>query len=332
MKVYNKQSNNELTPKLKKILNDMREIKKFDANKYIIEKANILNTYMSKFNLSACVIAVSGGIDSAVVLALVNYASKQENSPIKKIVPLLLPIEKSIGVTNQIDATNRGKLLCDKLELKANIVDLSTVNDEIRKALEPVIGIEGDPWAIGQLGPYTRTPILCYTTSLLTKEGYNAVTIGTTNRSEFSYIGYVGKFSDEAVDIQLISDIYKSEVYEVAKVLQVPDEIINVTPSGDMYDNRTDEMVFGAPYDFLELYLTFLNYDRYTKNNILNLLDEESKEKFNLYATNIENLHKYNLHKYLGKSPAIHLDLWDSSTKGGLDNYYEITQRILRCK
>ena len=44
---------------------------------------------------------------------------------------------------------------------------------------------------------------------------------------------------------------------------------------------------------------------------------EESKEKFNLYATNIENLHKYNLHKYLGKSPAIHLDLWDSSVKGG---------------
>lgn len=332
MKVYNEQSDNTLTLNLKKILNDMRTIKNFNANKYIIDKANILNTYMSKFNLSACVVAVSGGIDSAVVLALVNYASKQENSPIKKIVPLLLPIEKSIGVTNQKDATNRGKLLCDKLELNANIVDLSIINNEIRKALEPVIGIEGDPWAIGQLGPYTRTPILCYTTSLLTKEGLNAVTIGTTNRSEFSYIGYVGKFSDEAVDIQLISDIYKSEVYEVAKELEIPDEIINVTPSGDMYDNRTDEMVFGASYDFLELYLTFLNYDKYTKNNILSLLDEESKEKFNLYATNIENLHKYNLHKYLGKSPAIHLDLWDSSVKGGLDNYYEITQRILKCK
>lgn len=330
MKVYNKQSDNNLTNNLYKILNNMRKEKIFNEDEYIKNKSILLNKYMKKFNLSACVVAISGGIDSAVVLSLVNNASKLENSPIKKIIPLLLPIKNSIGVTNQEDATNKGLILCDKLNLKPNIVDLSKINEEIRNALEPVLDIKGEPWAIGQLGPYSRTPILCYTTSLLTQLGYNAVTIGTTNRSEFSYIGYVGKFSDEAVDIQLISDIYKSEVYKIAYKLQVPDIIINSIPTGDMYDNRTDEMVFGASYDFLELYLTYLTYNQYEKNILYNSLDNESKAKFDLYAANIENLHKYNLHKYLGKSPAIHLDLWDSSIQGGIDNYFKITQDIIK--
>lgn len=329
MKVYNEQSDNKLTEQLETKLELIRKNKNFNAKKYIDDKSKILNKYMKKSNLSACVVAVSGGIDSAVVLSLVNYASRQENSPIKKIVPLLLPISNSVGITNQDSATKRGENLCKSLNLHPYIIDLGIINAEITKLVEEKLDITASSWAIGQLGPYSRTPILCYTTSLLTQEGFNAITVGTTNRSEFSYIGYVGKFSDEAVDIQLISDIYKSEVYLVAKELNVIDDIIKATPSGDMYDSRTDEMVFGASYDFLELYLEFLNLSKQEQTEFLKNLDKESLNKFDFYSNNIENLHKYNLHKYLGKSPAIHLDLWNSSTVGGLDNYYEITKRIL---
>ena len=59
-------------------------------------------------------------------------------------------------------------------------------------------------------------------------------------------------------------------------------------------------------------------------------LDEESKEQFDFYAKNLENLHRYNLHKYMAKSPAIHLDLYDSSVKGGWDSYYKILTEWLR--
>ena len=329
MKVYNAKSDKPMTNQLHELIDEMRLEKNFNAKEYVDKKAKIINEYMSKFNLKSCVVAVSGGIDSAVVLGIINYAFKQENTPIKKVIPLLLPITKSTGVTNQEDATIRGKELCDKLGLKPYIIDLSKINSVIREDLESVIGITGDDWAIGQLGPYSRTPILYYTTSLLCQEGFNAIICGTTNKDEGTYLGYIGKASDGMVDVQIISDIHKSEVYKVGEYLGIPKSIMEVTPSGDMYDNRSDETVFGAPYDFVELYLNYLNYDDNKKEKLLNSLDKESREQFDFYANNLENLHKYNLHKYMGCSPAIHFDLWDSSVKNGWEGYYDRFKKIM---
>lgn len=329
MKVYNAKSDKPMTGQLHEVVDKIRLEKNFNAKDYVEKKAKVINEYMSKFNLKACVVAISGGIDSAVVLGIINYAFKQKNSPIKKVIPLLLPITKSTGVTNQEDATIRGKELCDKLGLKSYVVDLSRINTTIREDLETVLGIKGEDWAIGQLGPYSRTPILYYTTSLLSQEGMNAIICGTTNKDEGTYLGYIGKASDGMVDVQIISDIHKSEVYKVGEYLDIPRSIMEVTPSGDMYDNRSDETVFGAPYDFVELYLNYLNYDENKKRELLNFLDKDSKEQFNFYAKNLENLHKYNLHKYMGCSPAIHFDLWDSSVKDGWEGYYDRFKKIM---
>lgn len=329
MKVYNAKSDKPMTNQLHELIDKMRLEKNFNAKDYVEKKAKIINEYMSKFNLKSCVVAVSGGIDSAVVLGIINYAFKQENTPIKKVIPLLLPITKSTGVTNQEDATIRGKELCDKLGLKPFVIDLSKINSVIREDLESVIGITGDDWAIGQLGPYSRTPILYYTTSLLCQEGFNAIICGTTNKDEGTYLGYIGKASDGMVDVQIISDIHKSEVYKVGEYLDIPKSIMEVTPSGDMYDNRSDETVFGAPYDFVELYLNYLNYDDNKKEKLLNSLDKDSREQFDFYANNLENLHRYNLHKYMGCSPAIHFDLWDSSVKNGWEGYYDRFKKIM---
>lgn len=329
MKVYNEQSDKKMSKELTDILEKIRKERNFNAQKYIEEKVELLNRYMSKSKLNACVIAISGGIDSAIVLGIVNEAAKKQNSPIKKIIPMLLPIMKSTGVTNQNEATSRGKELCEKLNLKPYIIDLTSVNNEIRNVLEQVVEIQGEDWAIGQLGPYSRTPILYYTTSLLNQAGYRAIVCGTTNKDEGTYLGYIGKASDGMVDLQIISDIHKSEVYQVAKELKIPQSIINAIPSGDMYDSRSDEMVFGASYDFVELYLNYLNMTEENKQEMLSTLNEESKGQFNLYAKNLENLHRYNLHKYIAKSPAVHLDLYESSVKGGWDNYYEVTRKFM---
>lgn len=330
MKVYNEQSDKQISEQLKGILEQIRQDRKFNAKQYIEQKTDLLNQYMNKYGLKACVVAISGGIDSAIVLGLIKKASEKENSPIKRIVPMLLPILKSTGVTNQDKATARGKELCEKLEVKPYIIDLTSVNNEIRKSLEPIVEITGQPWAIGQLGPYSRTPILYYTTSLLNQEGFGAIICGTTNKDEGAYLGYVGKASDGMVDVQLISDIHKSEVYQVARELGIPKSILEVTPTGDMYDNRTDETVFGASYDFVEIYLNYLNMDDKQKEKIISDLDSESKGQFEFYAKNLENLHRYNLHKYMAKSPAVHLDLYDSSVKGGWDNYCKIMNDWLK--
>ena len=165
--------------------------------------------------------------------------------------------------------------------------------------------------------------------SLLNQTGFGAIICGTTNKDEGAYLGYVGKASDGMVDVQIISDIHKSEVYQVAEELEIPESIIKAVPTGDMYDNRTDETVFGASYDFVELYLNYLNFDKQQKIQFVNSLDEISKQQFDLYSKNLENLHKYNAHKYLSKSPAVHLDLYDSHINGGWENYYQITKNFM---
>lgn len=330
MKVYNEKIDKPMSKNLLKIIDDMRLNKNFDAKDYVEKKADLLDSYMRKFNLKSCVVAISGGIDSAVVLGIINHAFKQENSPIKKVIPLLLPITKSSGVTNQEEATSRGLELCNKLDLKPYVVDLSRINSDIREDLESVLGINGEDWAIGQLGPYSRTPILYYTTSLLCQEGFNAIICGTTNKDEGAYLGYIGKASDGMVDVQVISDTHKSEVYKVGDFLEIPKSIMEVTPNGDMYDYRTDETVFGATYDFVELYLNYLNYTDEQKKKMMNLLDDEARSQFEFYAKNLENLHRYNLHKYMSYSPAVHLDLWDSSVKNGWEGYYDKLQKIMK--
>jgi len=63
MKVYNEQSDKKISNKLKEILENIRKNRNFNVDDYIEAKATLLNAYMRKSKLKACVIAISGGID-----------------------------------------------------------------------------------------------------------------------------------------------------------------------------------------------------------------------------------------------------------------------------
>ena len=123
MKVYNEQSDKSLNEQLINALKAIRANRNFNAKEYIEQKSNLINQYMNKYGLKACVVAISGGIDSAIVLGIIKRASEKAYSPIKKIVPMLLPVMKSTGVTNQNEATKRGKELCEKIKLKPYIIE-----------------------------------------------------------------------------------------------------------------------------------------------------------------------------------------------------------------
>ena len=85
MKVYNEQSDNSLNEELINQLNKMRMNRAFNAKEYIDKKTDLLNQYMNKYGLKACVVAISGGIDSAIVLGIIKKASEKINSPIKTL-------------------------------------------------------------------------------------------------------------------------------------------------------------------------------------------------------------------------------------------------------
>jgi len=327
MKVYNP-TFKTLHTDIIKTISDVRNKRDFNVEKYINKKTNLINNYLRHCNLSSCVVAVSGGIDSAIVLGLVAKAAKKTDSPIKKIVSVCLPVYQSAGVTGQDDATKRGIEVIKKFNLEPTVIDLSETHQTLVNAVDNGVKAKGDNWATGQVASYVRTPVLYYITSHLTQAGTSGLLCGTTNRDEGAYLGYVGKASDGMVDLQIISDLHKSEVYKIAKALDVPTSIINATPSGDMFDGRVDEEVFGAPYDFVELYLNYLTYTEEEKKNIFNSLCNEAQSQFTELQSHLEALHKYNGHKYLVDSPAIHLDIYDSAVPNGWnDNRQMITDR-----
>ncbi len=186
--------------------------------------------------------------------------------------------------------------------------------------------VRGEPWASGQLVSYARTPALYYITSLLTQQGHAAVLLGTTNRDEGGYLGFIGRASDAMVGVQVLSDLHKSEVYAVAKSLGAPESVLQATPTGDIYDGRADEEVFGAPYDFVELYLLWKDLGSVDeRNSFRREWSPEAEAQFAFFAHNLEELHRYNRHKYIGKSPAMHLDILHAATPGGWNNSLYLT-------
>lgn len=312
MKVYNERTVT-MTPSLNEKLQEYRTERAFNPQKWIEYKAQLINDYFTISGLNTAVIGVSGGLDSAVSLSLIKYASALENSPLKKIVPMLLPALSQDGATNQDECTARGEELCKSLDLKPHVfTKLTEVTEMITGELETILGIKSTPWSRGQLVAYARTPILYNTCSTLTAHGYPALVIGTINLSEGGYLGYIGKASDALVDLQIISDLYKSEVYTIGKLLGVNNSILTTVPNGDMYDGRDDETVFGASYDFVELYHYWLQ-----DNKPAELLNDET---FLQGQANLEHLHSYNAHKYLYSTPSIHLDIMPASIPEGWNN------------
>lgn len=321
MKVYNKEQFG-LTNGLKDLLEKQKQERNFNVKEYVKTKINILNDYMNECNLDTCIVGVSGGIDSAIVLALVKKASKQFNTNINNIVAVYSPVNNK-GMTN-IDLSYKNALsISNHLNIKLNVMDLTKINKKLDKLVTKNLGLDNDDWAVGQLVSYSRTPLMYYISTIENVHNNKSIICGTTNKDEGAFIGFIGKASDAMVDIQLISDIHKSEVYEVAKYLDVPKNIIKTKPSGDMFDGRTDEEVFGTSYDFVELYFYYLQ-----NKNILKDLSIEDTNEFKKHEQNILILHNYNKHKYLACSQAVHLDVIDSKIKEGWKyNTYKVLNK-----
>ena len=199
----------------------LRARRNFQAELYLSEKPRMLNQYLREAGLSSCVLGVSGGLDSALVLALALRASREPGSPLQRVLPVLLPVQER-GASGQQEASQRGAELCHALGVEPLLIPLARAHLALAESVEQAIGQTGGDWARGQLVSYARTPALYYLTSLLTEAGSPGLLLGTTNRDEGAYLGFVGKASDGMVDLQLIADLHKSEVRQLSRALGLP--------------------------------------------------------------------------------------------------------------
>jgi len=270
--VWTEIRSNGLTAQLDAKLKEVRAKRGFNPKEWVQEKAAVLNTDMRDCNLKACTVSVSGGVDSAVMYGLVTIAAKQLGSPIQRVVGVAQPIHSTASIWRralELQPAFGGEIIT---------VDQTALHSQLDALVTGAMGVSSKPFASGQLRSYMRTPVGYYVAQLLSQEGLPAIVMGTGNQDEDGYLMYYCKAGDGVVDVQLIADLHKSEVFLVAREIGVPPSILAAPPSADLWEGQTDEDELGMSYDFVELYIEYLMLSKEERAKFMGDLDKESAE------------------------------------------------------
>jgi NAD+ synthase len=184
------------------------------------------------------VLGLSGGLDSAVVAVLCQRAFP------KNTLAVLMPCH-----SNQ-EYTAHAGIVANKFSITTRTVVLDSVFDALLKIL-PEDKIDADARRLAQANIKARLRML---TLYYFANSLRYIVVGAANRDELA-IGYFTKYGDGGVDIQPLGSLLKGEVKELARSLDIPQEIINKPPSADLWEGQTDEGELGFSYDELDRHL-----------------------------------------------------------------------------
>ena len=286
---------NNMNEKWENYLYKYKKIRNFNPEIWIDQKINRFNNYLIDNNLTGVVLSVSGGIDSALTLALLQKTKQLTNSNLKKIWAINQPIHSSDW------AEQRSQELCKKLNIELKVIDQTDIYNKLVNIVLESTGVKSNKFSGGQLRSYMRTPVNYYCAQLLTSQGFPSIVMGTGNMDEDGYLAYFCKAGDGVVDVQLISDLHKSEVFKTAKYLNIPESILEAKPSADLWEDQEDEKELGFTYDFIEFYTgVYLKYNDTDKRFFLNSLEMDSRNKFFEYSKKCIEVHNRNKHKLNG--------------------------------
>jgi NAD+ synthase len=196
-------------------------------------------------------VGLSGGIDSAVVIALAALATPG------RVVGVMMPCH-----SDPLDEEH-ARLAADHVKAPVIRLDLGPAYDRLAGVLRAALdSLPRDPDARAadddiraRLPLANVKPRLRMTSLYFVANSLDYLVAGTGNRSELS-IGYFTKYGDGGVDLLPLGRLLKSEVRALARELQVPAPIIDKPPSAGLWIGQTDEAEMGFSYDELEDYLT----------------------------------------------------------------------------
>ena len=208
----------------------------------IIDKiVSWLKDYATKAGVKGYVIGVSGGVDSGVVSTLCAMTGLD-------LLMLEMPIRQKEDQVNRAwehmnDITKRFP------NAKAMSVNLTPAFEELYKTFD----VKDDEFPSEKLAFANTRSRLRMLTLYYYGQINSLLVCGTGNKVEDFGIGFYTKYGDGGVDVSPIADLYKTEVYALAKSLNLVEAIQNAIPTDGLWDvERTDEQQIGATYPELE--------------------------------------------------------------------------------
>ncbi len=220
------------------------------------ELVAFLISSFQKAGFTKAVIALSGGVDSATSCALAVRALGADN-----VYPVLLPFgplsaHATIDAMDVVTALGINSFHATRIDIKP-IIERILPPDKIRQ---------------GNMMARARMMIL-YDQA----KKQNALVVGTENKTEH-LLGYFTRFGDEASDIEPLRNLYKTQVYEIARFLKLPDVVLSRAPTADLWEGQTDEGEFGFTYKEADEIL-YQYFDEKKKEEEITGFDKETVKR-----------------------------------------------------
>ncbi|HEY9340158.1 MAG TPA: NAD+ synthase [Hanamia sp.] len=199
-----------------------------------------IKDYFTKMGFTKAIIGSSGGIDSAVTIALACEALGNE-----KVRAILMPSEYST-----LHSLNDAEKLSKNLGNPYDVIPIKKIYNEFLNELKPVF--KNAPFGIAEenIQARTRGNLLM---AIANKFGY--ILLNTSNKSELA-VGYGTLYGDMAGGLGVLGDCYKLQVYELAKYINskeeiIPNNIITKAPSAELKPDQKDTDSL-PPYEILD--------------------------------------------------------------------------------
>ena len=255
------------------------EIKNKDYSKITESIEDFLLEKIEKTNSKGVILGLSGGIDSAVLAYICKRKLKE------KTLAIIMPDTEITPKSETEDALKMISLT----GIDYKLVDINPIVKEYSMYLEP------DEKSKGNLRARVRTNILYYYANLK-----KYLVLGSSDKSEYN-IGYFTKHGDGASDITPIISLYKLQVGEIAKYLQVPENVISKKSSPHLWKDHEAENELGITYEEIDSILYCLLEKKLSLEEIekTTLIEKSKIEK--IKELNINSEHK----RLLAQKPGI---------------------------
>jgi NAD+ synthase len=203
---------------------------------------NFIRSEVRRVGFQRVVINLSGGLDSALSCALAAEAMGAEN-----VIALRLPYR-----TSSQDSLEHAQLMIDQFRVQSQTIDITGFVDPL---------IERDP----EMSKTRKGNIMARARMIVLydqSETFKALPIGTSNKTEI-LLGYSTIWGDMASAVNPIGDLYKTQVRQLARALDIPAAIIDKPPSADLWVGQTDESELGFTYEQVDKLLYLLVDQRF---------------------------------------------------------------------